>query len=413
MKCRHCHAEISQVFVDLDSSPPSNAYLTSLDEPEADYPLRVLVCNSCWVVQTEDHAAADELFEEDYAYFSSFSPSWLDHARRYVEAMIERFDLGPGSCVAEVAANDGYLLQYVVEAGIPCYGVEPTASTAAAAREKGIEIVGQFFGVELGRRLAGEGRQADLIAANNVVAHVPDINDFVGGFTELLKPSGVATFEFHHLKVLVDECQFDTIYHEHYSYHSLTGLSNVLRTSGLSVFDVEQLPTHGGSLRVYAQRTDTGRHPVTSSVLDLLASEEADGISTPGYYKGFQGRVDDIRNGLLEFLDRAEAEGRSVAAYGAAAKGNTLLNYSGVHSDRVEFVVDANPHKQGQFLPASHIPIVDRAVLFDREPDYILVLPWNLMDEISAQLAGVAEWGAKLVRAVPSLQIIEPGTTTG
>jgi SAM-dependent methyltransferase len=412
MKCRHCQEELSQVLVDLDSSPPSNAYLTSLDEAEADYPLKVLVCNTCWLVQTEDYAAADELFEEDYAYFSSFSSSWLDHARRYVEAMIKRFDLGPDSCVAEVAANDGYLLQYVVEAGIPCYGVEPTASTAAAAREKGIDIVGEFFGVDLGQRLADEGRSADLTAANNVLAHVPDINDFAGGFARLLKPAGVSTFEFHHLKVLVDECQFDTIYHEHYSYLSLTAVDNVLRTNGLSVFDVEQLTTHGGSLRVYAQRTDTGTRPVSDAVTSLLAEERAAGVASPGYYEGFQSRVDAIRDGLLGFLDKAEADGRSVAAYGAAAKGNTLLNYSRVTSDRVDFVVDANPHKQGQYLPGSHIPIVDQAVLYDRKPDYVLILPWNLMDEISAQLAGVAEWGGQLVRAVPSLQIIEPGTTT-
>jgi SAM-dependent methyltransferase len=412
MKCRHCHEELTNVFVDLDSSPPSNAYLSSLDQPEADYPLKVLVCDSCWLVQTEDHAAADELFEEDYAYFSSFSPSWLDHARRYVEAMIERFGLGPESCVAEVAANDGYLLQYVAQAGIPCYGIEPTASTARAARDKGIDVIGEFFGVALGQRLADEGRSADLTAANNVLAHVPDINDFVGGFTRLLKPSGVSTFEFHHLGVLVDECQFDTIYHEHYSYLSLTAVDQILRTNGLSVFDVEQLPTHGGSLRVYAQRADTGTRPVGEAVTSLLAAEEADGVSSLDYYKGFQSRVDEIRDGLVGFLDRAEADGKSVAAYGAAAKGNTLLNYSRVSSDRIDYVVDANPHKQGQFLPGSHVPIVDQSVLFERRPDYVLVLPWNLMDEISQQLAGVAEWGGKLVRAVPSLQVIEPGATT-
>lgn len=413
MKCRHCHEAMSLVFVDLDSSPPSNAYLPSLDRVEADYPLRVLVCENCWLVQTEDHAAADELFEADYAYFSSFSASWLEHSKRYVDDMIERFGLGPDSCVVEVAANDGYLLQYVVEAGVPCYGVEPTASTARAARDKGIDIVEEFFGVELGRRLASEGRSADLTAANNVLAHVPDINDFVGGFANVLKPDGVSTFEFPHLGLLVDECLFDTIYHEHYSYLSLTAVDRVFRANGLSVFDVERLTTHGGSLRVYAQRADTGARPIGAAVEELLAEEAANGVASADYYKGFQARVDEIRDGLLAFLDRAEAENKTVAAYGAAAKGNTLLNYSGVTAERVAFVVDANPHKQGQFLPGSHVPIVDQSTLFEAEPDYVLVLPWNLMDEISTQLAGVAQWGGKLVRAVPALQIIEPGTTTG
>lgn len=398
------------VFVDLDSSPPSNAYLPSLDRPEADYPLRVLVCETCWLVQTEDYAAADELFEADYAYFSSYSASWLEHSKRYVEAMVDRFGLGADHCVVEVAANDGYLLQYVVEAGVPCYGIEPTASTAKAARDKGIEIVEEFFGVELGRRLAGEGRSADLTAANNVLAHVPDINDFVGGFAQLLTPTGVSTFEFPHLGLLVDECLFDTIYHEHYSYLSLTAVSRIFEANGLSVFDVERLPTHGGSLRLYAQRTDTGTRPVSDAVGALLAEEADKGVASADYYKGFQDRVDEIRSGLLGFLDQAESEGKTVAAYGAAAKGNTLLNYSKVRSDRIAFVVDANPHKQGQFLPGSHVPIVDQDALFEAKPDYVLVLPWNLMDEISAQLAGVAEWGGKLVRAVPSLQIVEPGT---
>lgn len=410
MKCRHCHNEVSLVFVDLDSSPPSNAYLPSLDRPEADYPLRVLVCETCWLVQTEDYAAADELFEADYAYFSSYSASWLEHSKRYVDAMVDRFGLGPDHCVVEVAANDGYLLQYVVEAGVPCYGIEPTASTAKAAREKGIEIVEEFFGVELGKRLASEGRSADLTAANNVLAHVPDINDFVGGFAKLLTPAGVSTFEFPHLGLLVDECLFDTIYHEHYSYLSLTAVARIFAENGLSVFDVERLSTHGGSLRVYAQRSDTGARPVTAAVDALLAEEAEKGVASADYYKGFQARVDDIRTGLLAFLDQAEADGKSVAAYGAAAKGNTLLNYSGVTAERVAFVVDANPHKQGQFLPGSHVPIVDQDALFAAKPDYVLVLPWNLMDEISTQLAGIADWGGKLVRAVPSLQIIEPGT---
>lgn len=409
MNCRHCRTPLNRVFVDLDSSPPSNAYLSTQDAPEREFPLKVLVCDQCRLVQTEDYAAADELFEEDYAYFSSFSPSWLAHAKRYVDAMVDRFDLDETSSVAEVAANDGYLLQYVAGHGIPCYGIEPTASTAKAAREKGIDIVEEFFGVELGQRLADEGRQADLTAANNVLAHVPDINDFVGGFARLLKPTGVSTFEFPHLGVLVDECLFDTIYHEHYSYLSLTTVDRIFAANGLQVFDVEELPTHGGSLRVYAQRSDTGTHPVSDAVADLLAREAADGIDTDAYYEGFQDRVDAIRQGLLDFLDRAEAEGASVAAYGAAAKGNTLLNYSRVTKDRVDFVVDANPHKQDQFMPGSRIPIVSEDVLRERRPDYVLVLPWNLMTEITDQLSYIGEWGGKLVRAVPTLEISAPG----
>lgn len=408
MNCRHCHSELKTVFVDLDESPPSNAYLPDLDRTEASLPLRVLVCNECWLVQTEDFAAADELFEEDYAYFSSYSQSWLRHSEAYVKAMVERFDLNGDSCVVEVAANDGYLLQYVVERGIPCYGIEPTASTARAAEEKGIEIVQEFFGVELGGRLAAEGRGADLTAANNVLAHVPDINDFVGGFAQILNPAGVSTFEFPHLSLLVAQGLFDTIYHEHYSYLSLTSVSRIFRANGLTVFDVEEITTHGGSLRVYAQRTDTGVHPVSQRVTDLLAREESEGVSTESYYQGFQPRVDKIRDDLLAFLDKAEAEGKSVAAYGAAAKGNTLLNYSRVGADRVQFVVDANPHKQGQYLPGSHVPIVDESVLRESKPDYILVLPWNLMSEISAQLDYISSWGGKLVRAVPELEILDP-----
>ncbi len=409
MDCRHCRTELQEVFVDLDSSPPSNAYLTDATAAEASYPLKVLVCDNCWLVQTEDYAAADELFDTEYAYFSSYSPSWLKHSEAYVAAMIERFELGADSCVMEVAANDGYLLQYVMAAGVPCYGVEPTASTATVAREKGIDIVERFFGVGLGAQLAAEGRQADLTAANNVLAHVPDINDFVGGFTKVLKPSGVSTFEFPHLGLLVSEGLFDTIYHEHYSYLSLTAVNRIFAENGLTVFDVERIPTHGGSLRVFAQRSDTGPHAIRPAVTDLLAEEQADGVATIAYYQGFQPRVDAIRDGLLAFLSQAEADGKTVAAYGAAAKGNTLLNYSGVKADRVAFVVDANPHKQGQFLPGSHVPIVDESVLREQRPDYVLVLPWNLMSEISEQLSYIGQWGAKLVRAVPALEISEAG----
>lgn len=409
MDCRHCRTELNQVFVDLATSPPSNAYLQSADAAEREYPLRVLVCHTCWLVQTEDFAAADELFEDDYAYFSSFSTSWLQHAERYVAAMVDRYGLGEQSMVVEVAANDGYLLQYVQKRNIPCLGIEPTDSTARAARDKGIDIVGEFFGVDLARRLVADGHQADLTAANNVLAHVPDINDFVAGFSLILKPHGVSTFEFPHLLPLIDECLFDTIYHEHYSYLSLTAVERVFAANGLTVFDVEELSTHGGSLRVHAQRTDTGTHPVGDAVIELLDREAKAGVTDPSYYEGFQARVDAIAAGLVGFLDRAEADNRTVAAYGAAAKGNTLLNYAGVTAERIEFVVDANPHKQGQFMPGSRIPIVDESTLKERRPDFVLVLPWNLATEISNQLAYVSDWGGELVRAVPRMETLSPG----
>ncbi|MDH3294291.1 MAG: class I SAM-dependent methyltransferase [Acidimicrobiia bacterium] len=408
MDCRHCKSPLELVLVDLDESPPSNSYLTDPDGPESSYPLRVLVCDNCWLVQTEDFAQADEFFATDYAYFSSFSSSWLAHAKAYVDHVADRFGLDETNFVVEIAANDGYLLQYVQEKGIPCLGVEPTASTAEAARAKGIEIVGEFFGAAVGQRLAAGGRQADLTAANNVLAHVPDINDFVGGFTALLKPNGVATFEFQHLVPLVEECLFDTVYHEHYSYLSLTSVTRVLHENGLEVFDVEELPTHGGSLRVYSQRSDADRpRPRADAVDELLAREEAAGVKTVGFYQGFQPRVDAIRDGLIDFLAKSAADGTSVAAYGAAAKGNTLLNYCRVDAGQIDFVVDANPHKQNQYLPGSHIPIVDEQRLKDAKPDYVLILPWNLMPEISQQLSYVSDWGGRLLRAVPAIEFVE------
>ncbi len=408
VNCRHCRTPLELVFVDLDESPPSNSYLTDVNRPENSYPLRVLVCESCWLVQTEDFAEADEFFASTYAYFSSYSTTWLAHAKAYVDDMAERFELDENSQVVEVAANDGYLLQYVAERGIPCLGVEPTLSTAEAAREKGIEVVNEFFGVDLAERLVAAGHQANLTAANNVLAHVPDINDFAGGFATLLKPDGVSTFEFQHLVPLVDECLFDTIYHEHYSYLSLTAVEAILATNGLMVFDVAEIPTHGGSLRVFAQRSDTGDRSRTAAVDELLARESAAGVNTVDYYRGFQSRVDAIRQGLLDFLAKAEADDKSVAAYGAAAKGNTLLNYSGVGSDQIQFVVDANPHKQGLYLPGSHVPIVDEDHLKATRPDYVLVLPWNLLDEISRQLRYIGDWGGRLLRAVPTITIIDP-----
>jgi len=407
VKCRHCGNELRLPFLDLGSAPPSNAYLKpqDLQAPETWYPLRLLVCETCWLVQTEDHAGREQLFSDDYAYFSSYSTSWLAHAQAYVQAMRTRYGLGTASCVVEVAANDGYLLQYVREAGVPCYGIEPTASTAAAARARGIEIVERFFGVALARELAAQGRQADLMAANNVLAHVPDINDFVAGFALLLKPQGVATFEFPHLLRMVQECQFDTAYHEHYSYLSLTAVQRIFAANGLQVFDVEELPTHGGSLRVFAQRSDGGRQPVGAAVGALLAREQAAGLATPGFYAGFQREAVRVKHELLEFLLQARREGLKVGAYGAAAKGNTLLNFAGVRPDLLPYVVDLNPAKQGRYMPGSRVPIVDEDHLRRDRPDRVLILPWNLHKEITAQLAYVGDWGGRLVTAVPLLQV--------
>lgn len=407
MKCRHCQAALSLPFLDLGAAPPSNAYLDAaqLDAPEKWYPLRVFTCTTCWLVQTQDYAHHADLFASDYAYFSSYSTSWLAHSKAYVEAMCSRFGLGPASLVTEVAANDGYLLQYVQQAGIPCYGIEPTASTAAAARDKGIEIVERFFGVPLADELAGAGRQVDLVAANNVLAHVPGINDFVAGFARLLKPQGVATFEFPHLLRLVQETQFDTVYHEHFSYLSLTTVQRIFAANGLSVFDVAELPTHGGSLRVFAQRSDTGRHARLARVGELLQHELDAGMRSSAFYTGFQAQADRVKNDFLTFLIDAKRQGKRVAAYGAAAKGNTLMNYAGIRPDLVAFVADRNPAKQGKHMPGSRIPIVAEQHLLDARPDYVVILPWNLKAEVTQQLAAVRAWGGRFVTAVPQLEV--------
>jgi len=407
MNCRNCGAEAALTLVDLGSAPPSNAILTERDlrGPETWWPLRVLVCERCWLAQTEDFVRADELFRADYSYFSGYSTSWLSHCERYVSDMISRFALDADSHVVEVAANDGYLLQYVKARGIPCTGIEPTTSTAAAARQRGIPIVEAFFGTALGHELAHDGRQADLMTANNVLAHVPDINDFVGGFAALLKPQGIATFEFHHFKRLVDGCQFDTIYHEHFSYLSLTAVDGILTAAGLTVFDVEELPTHGGSLRVFAQNAGSGRQPRTPAVDALLAAEADAGLREPAYYAGFQDRVLKIKHDFLSFLLAARAQGQGVAGYGAAAKGNTLLNFAGVRRDLIAFVVDQNPAKQGRFLPGSRIPIVAAEQLRTLKPDFVVIFPWNLRDEVMSEHAYVGEWGGRFVTAVPELRV--------
>lgn len=407
MKCRHCSADLDQVFLDLGSAPPSNAYLTqaALAAPETWYPLRLFVCGDCRLVQTEDYAAADELFQADYAYFSSTSKSWLDHAARYAGAIQARLGLGAASFVVEVASNDGYLLKNFVAAGVPCLGIEPTAATADAAEAVGVPTLREFFGEALAERLAAEGSQADLIAGCNVYAHVPDINDFTLGLAALLKPEGVVTLEFPHLMRLVEYRQFDTVYHEHFSYLSLLTVRRIFAAAGLRVFDVEELPTHGGSLRVYGCR-DAAAHAETPAVAALLAEETRRGMDGPDYYRAFQEKADAVKDGLLRFLLDARRAGRSVAGYGAAAKGNTLLNYAGVRPDLLPYVADAAPSKQGKFLPGSRIPIVAPAALAADPPDYVLVLPWNIAEEVTAQNAALRDAGARFVAAVPELRIL-------
>ena len=404
--CRHCASPLTKTFVDLGTAPPSNSYLTAaqLDGPETYYPLKILTCETCWLVQTQDFTNREEFFSEDYAYLSSASSSWVEHARVYVADMIDRYGLGKDAVVAEVASNDGYLLKHVQDAGIGCYGIEPTTSTADIARGKGIDVVEDFFGRELATKLAGEGRQVDLTAANNVLAHVPDINDFAGGFAILLKDHGVSTFEFPHLLNLVEKCEFDTIYHEHYSYLSLIAVQRIFAENGLQVFDVEELPTHGGSLRVHAQRSDTVTRAVTPAVTGMIERETAIGMATWDYYADFQEKVSAVRDAAMTYLIEARQKGLRVAAYGAAAKGNTFLNFCGVKRDLIDFVCDRAELKQGKYMPGSRIPILKPEALYEAKPDRILILPWNIQGEIAKQLADCEAWGAKFVTFIPGVQ---------
>jgi SAM-dependent methyltransferase len=395
------------VLVDLGVAPPSNAYLTkmALKRPEKYFPLRVLVCESCWLVQAEAYSRAAELFNEEYAYFSSFSSEWLAHAKKYVDEMINRFGLSKSSVVGEVAANDGYLLQFVKERGISCYGIEPTASTANAARQKGIEIVQDFLNVSLAGEMRRQGRAVDLLAANNVLAHVPDINDFSQACQMLLKENGVFTCEFPHLLNLISQHQFDTIYHEHFSYLSFGTVVNIFAKNGLSVFDVEKLGTHGGSLRVFAQRSDTRSHQLSVRVEELITEENNAGMTTIDFYRGSQEHAEKVKNDFLRFLIEKKSQGKLVVGYGAAAKGNTLLNFAGVKSDLIKYVVDRSPHKQGKFMPGSRIPIVSENHLVSDKPDFVVIFPWNLSDEISDQLKNLSSSGTEFVTAVPQLSV--------
>ena len=405
MNCRHCGMPLTHTFIDLGFAPPSNAYLqaSDLNRPETYYPLRVKVCDQCWLVQTEDYARADELFSPDYAYFSGTSSSWLEHAARYAAMITSRLGLSPESFVIEVASNDGYLLKNFVAAGIPCRGIEPTASTAAAAEALGIPVLREFFGEVLGRQLAAEGQQADLIIGNNVYAHVPDINDFTRGLAAALKHTGTVTLEFPHLQPLIENIQFDTVYHEHFSYLSLTTVSKIFATAGLRIWDVEQLPTHGGSLRVYGCHV-TATIAATDRVAELLESEESFGITRLATYTGFQAQANQVKNDFLAFLIEQKSQGRKVAAYGAAAKGNTLLNYAGVRPDLLPYICDAAESKQGKFTPGCHIPIYSPQVLRDNPPDTVIVLPWNIAHEVRAQLADIAKLSAHFVTVIPELR---------
>ena len=403
--CRFCNAPLKTVLVDLGEQPPSNSYLKTADEDEKVYPLKAVVCDACHLVQLDTTVDPGEIFHDDYAYFSSYSASWVAHAKAYADKMIAKLGLDGTSKVVEAASNDGYLLQHFVHAGVPVLGVEPSASVAAAAREKGVETVEMFFNTETAARLRAEGHGADLIAANNVLAHVPDINGFVGGFATLLNDDGVLTVEFPHLLNMLALVQFDTIYHEHYFYLSLLAVEGVFKAHGLRVFDVEEIPTHGGSLRVYACREKSTAHPDGEDLARVRGKERAAGLADGSAYDGFAEKVRTVRAGLVAFLEKAQAEGKTVAAYGAAAKGNTLLNYCDLDAAAIDFVVDANTWKQGRFLPGSRIPVLAPEHLGSAKPDYVLILPWNLKDEIAEQASHIRAWGGKFVVAIPEIEV--------
>ncbi len=407
MNCRFCKTHLTNVFIDLNNSPASNSFLTGdqLNEPEIFYPLKVFICDKCYLVQVDEYKKSDAIFSNDYVYFSSFSTSWLAHAKRYVDMMAERFGYNENSLVIELASNDGYLLQYFKERNIPVMGIEPTANTAEVAIEKGIKTVVEFFTAELADRFANDWNvKADLLLGNNVLAHVPDIVDFVLGMKLILKEDGVITMEFPHLMQLVDNNQFDTIYHEHFSYLSLYTVKQIFESQGLEIFDVDELSTHGGSIRIYAKHIEDNSKPISEKV-DLLLQKEIDkGLNTLEYYNNFQQKVLKVKLDLTDFLIEQKRENKKVVAYGAAAKGNTLLNYCGIKSDLIHFVIDANPHKQNKYLPASHIPVLNEEQLKIAKPDYVIILPWNLKTEITDQLSYIREWGGKFVVAIPELE---------
>ena len=407
MRCRHCKNNLNIKFLDLANAPPSNSYLKKEDlrKPEITYPLRIMVCEKCWLVQTEDYANAEELFNDEYAYFSSTSSSWLKHASNYCEIITQRLNLSENSFVVELASNDGYLLKNFVKLGIPCLGIEPTTQTAQVSRGFGVDVKEVFFSKNVGLQLATEGRKADLIIGNNVYAHVPDINDFTEGVAVLLKSNGVVTFEFPHLMELINKNQFDTIYHEHFSYLSLISVKSIFSEYGLKIFDVDQLVTHGGSLRVYGC-LQNAKHKISENVEKILNDEIAMGLMDKNIYENFQIKADKIKDTFIQFLLTAKYNKKVVAGYGAAAKGNTLMNYAGIKGDMISFVCDSAASKIGKYLPGSHIPILDPEVLNLNHIDYLIIFPWNISDEIIQQNKKLSESGTKFVTIIPELKII-------
>ena len=405
--CRFCGERLVHSVVDLGKSPLCENFLTrdQLVEVEPFYPLHAFVCDHCWLVQVEEYVSGTQIFGEEYAYFSSYSDSWLAHAKAYATMIAKRLDLGASSKVVEIASNDGYLLKNFVEMGVPVLGIEPAPNVGAVARAKGVSTQTRFFGVETGRALAAEGVQADLMCANNVIAHVPDLNDFVAGFQHVLKPDGTLTVEFPHLVNIVEGNHFDTIYQEHYCYHSLHTLSRVFEHHNMTVFDLDLIPTHGGSIRIYVRHTADTSRPVTNAVHRVRQEELSKGYADLAVYQAFAERVRETKRAFLDFLVTAKREGKSVVGYGAPGKANTLLNYCGVRTDFLDYVVDRNPYKHGKYLPGTHIPVHPTAMIERTRPDYIVILPWNLRDEIARQLDHTREWGAKLVVPIPQLEV--------
>lgn len=407
MNCRHCHEPLNQVFCDLNTCPPSNAMVKvdQLHQMEKYFPLKIFVCETCWLVQVDELEKAEDIFNNEYTYFSSFSSSWLKHAENYVNYMIDRFGFNQNSLVVEIASNDGYLLQYFKDKNVPVLGVEPTANTAKVAAEKGIDSIVDFFGAKLAaEKLSGK---VNLILGNNVLAHVPDVNDFVKGVKLAMSKNGIATFEFPHLCSLVEHNQFDTIYHEHFSYFSLTAVLSIFDKQELEIFDVQQFNTHGGSLRIFVKHKEDSTIKIESSVSDLLTLERKLGVTDKRYYSAFQEKVNNIKYSVYDFLIAQKKNNKKVMAYGAAAKGNTLLNYCGIKgTDLINFVVDASPHKQGKFLPGSRIPVYSESEIKKEKPDFIMIFPWNIKDEIMEQLSYVSEWNCKFVIAIPQLTVL-------
>ncbi|MDE3185321.1 MAG: methyltransferase domain-containing protein [Bacteroidota bacterium] len=407
MKCRFCKTELTHLFIDLFNSPASNSFLSKeeLNEPETYFPLKVFTCPKCFLVQIDEYKKTEDIFSHQYAYFSSYSSAWLAHAKKYTEMMMGRFGYNENSQIIEIASNDGYLLQYFKEKKVPVLGVEPAKNTSDVAKQKGIESINEFFGTKLAKEMVSKNIKADLLIGNNVLAHVPDIVDFVTGLKLVLKDDGVITMEFPHLMQLIENNQFDTIYHEHFSYLSLHTVKKIFESQKLEIFDVDEISTHGGSIRIYAKHREDTNKEISKNVGLLLEKENHKGITDLNYYRHFTEKALQIKLALTTFLLDKKNERKRVAAYGAAAKGNTLLNYCGIKSDLIEYVVDANPHKQNKFLPGSHIPVVDEQFLKNHIPDYVLILPWNLKEEISEQLSYIRNWNGKFVTAIPVLEI--------